>query len=282
MAIFDPRKLRAEHVVAAIKEYRSAPPKHRPARSAFLLVEGKRLPAKQIICLAFLCATGELPRSEQLTGGRASVQLLRCLGFDAIYEKRQKTGNRNKVKNARREAFRQVLASRFGVINIEERFAVLRVPDLSSRNSVASDLMSILSAIESVRQMPVRGKSNHRLCCDFYLPDHRLIIEFDERQHFTLPRAASLRAYPTDSQAGFDRERWIALCQEIQAGDNSPVYRDEQRAFYDAIRDIVAPQMGFKPVVRVFEGDVLWERESTLSDAAKSILHTIESLIGRT
>jgi very-short-patch-repair endonuclease len=278
MVIFDPRQLSREHILAAVKEYRSTPPKHHPARSAFLRVEEKLLPAKQIIRLAFRCATGELPTSEQLTGGRASVQLLRNLGFEAIYEKQPNVGNRNKVKNARREAFRQLLAARFGSINLEERFPVLCVPDLVNRSSMPIDLRRILVAIESVRQMPIKGRSNYCLGCDFYIPDHRLIIEFDERQHFTLARAASLKAYPADAPVAFDRERWIALSEEIQAGDNSPIYRDEQRAFYDAIRDIVAPQIGFKPVVRVFEEDVLWERESTLSDAAKSILDSIETL----
>ena len=37
---------------------------------------------------------------------------------------------------------------------------------------------------------------------------------------------------------GFSKDRWVALCEEIQAGDNSPIYRDEQRAFYDTVRDI--------------------------------------------
>ncbi|CAN5470031.1 hypothetical protein BH20VER3_BH20VER3_16280 [soil metagenome] len=172
--MFDPRELKAEHVVSAIEEYRATRPKHHPARSAFLLVEGEEnpLPAKKIICLAFRCATGELPRSEQLTGGRASVHLLLNLGFNAVYEKRQNPSNRNKVKNARREAFRRLLELQFGSIKIEERFDALRVPDISKRNSLAQELASVLSAIERVRQMPVQGKYNHRL-----------VIEFDERQH---------------------------------------------------------------------------------------------------
>jgi hypothetical protein len=213
------------------------------------------LPNK-ILRLAFHDLTGRMPASEQLTGGRASVRVLTNLGFDAIDEKPPPRSNRNPEKNARRAAFRRALVTRFGEANVEEKVPALCVPDLAERKSIDSDLMGTLVAVESVRGLSIQGRKNHVLRCDFYLPAHRMIIEFDERQHFTLPRAASLRAYPTTVPLGFDKERWIALCEEIQAADNDPFYRDEQRAFYDSIRDIVAPKMGFKPVVRIFEQDI--------------------------
>jgi hypothetical protein len=75
-------------------------------------------------------------------------------------------------------------------------------------------------------------------------------------------RAASLRAYPPTVRLGFPKERWVTLCDEIRAGDNSPIYRDEQRAFHDAVRDILVPELGYKPVVRVFENDITRETES--------------------
>ncbi|MBA3831223.1 MAG: hypothetical protein H0X34_04915 [Chthoniobacterales bacterium] len=277
--MFDERKLTQDNIRRAIERYVAEEPKHHRARSAFLLADGKRLPAKLILRFAFEDLTGTLPAAEQLTGGRASVRVLKRLGFDAIYDKPNKSGERNPIKNARRHAFKQVLADRFGAINIEERDRALCVPDLSDRANVASELLSILSAVESCRGLQIKGRTKHCLACDFYLPDHRLIIEFDERQHFTPLRAAALRAYPRRLRLGFDKERWIALCEEIRAGDNSPIYRDEQRAFYDSIRDIMAPKLGFKPVVRVFESDVLWEQEPTLSRKALAILRSIDALI---
>lgn len=72
------------------------------------------------------------------------------------------------------------------------------------------------------------GKS---LRCDFFVPGERLIVEYDERQHFTEQRAKALELYPTDLRLGFDREKWIAACQTIKATDPTPPHRDEQRAF---------------------------------------------------
>ena len=92
-------------------------------------------------------------------------------------------------------------------------------------------------------------------------------------------RAASLSAYPKGIRLGFDKQRWINLSEKIRAGDNSPIYRDEQRAFYDSIRDITAPQIGLKPVVRIFEEDVLWEKEGDSTDTSKTILQNIQKII---
>jgi hypothetical protein len=91
-------------------------------------------------------------------------------------------------------------------------------------------------------------------------------------------RATALRAYSSKIKLGFDKERWIRLSEEIRAGDNSPIYRDEQRAFYDSVRDILAPRMGLKPVVRIFEEDVKWENDQSTSTKANFILEKIEAL----
>jgi very-short-patch-repair endonuclease len=234
-----------------------------------------------ILRLAFQDLTGALPTSDQLTGGRASVRVLQNIGFNAIYDKPRTTANRNPIKNARRHAFKEALAARWGEVRTEERLPGLSVPSLAARNKMRSDLLQILNAIESVRGLSIRGRERHALRCDLYLPVHRLIIEFDEKQHFTPLRAASLKAYPPTVRLGFPKERWVTLCDEIRAGDNSPIYRDEQRAFYDAVRDILVPELGYRPVVRVFENDVAWETESAKSVGAKRILSMIEGLVGQ-
>jgi hypothetical protein len=87
------------------------------------------------------------------------------------------------------------------------------------------------------------GRSLRR---DFYVPGEKLVIEYDERQHFTLPRARALELYPPDLRLGFDRQEWIAACQSIRATDVIPPYRDEQRAFYDSLRDILAARNGVR------------------------------------
>lgn len=277
--MFDERKLSKENVLRAIETYQTTQPRHHPARSAFLLYSGQKLPAKLILRLAFRDLTGQLPTSDQLTGGRASVRVLQGLGFEAIYDKPVKTPNRNLVKNARREALRQVLAAQWGEVRTEERLPGLCVPSLVGRPAMHKDLRRILDVIESARGLAIKGRDQHALCCDFYIPACRLVIEFDEKQHFTPLRAESLRAYPTGTTVGFSKERWTDLCDEIRAGDNSPIYRDEQRAFYDSVRDILLPELGYAPVLRVFENDVHWEALPISSPEAAQLVENIEQLV---
>ena len=48
------------------------------------------------------------------------------------------------------------------------------------------------------------------------------------------------------------------LCEENNAKDNHPPYRNEQRAWYDTLRDFMPAIKGLKPTVRVFAGDLMW------------------------
>jgi hypothetical protein len=279
MMQFDERLIRKENVEKAIIYYLKNRPEHSKARSAFLIHEGIKLPAKFILRLAYKEVSGCMPPSESLTGGRASVRVLMDLGFNAVYEKVEGRTNRNPIKNARRCAFKDVLEKHFGKVEMEKKFPEIRIPDLSNRFSMDAELRFIIDKIESFRGMKIKKwQTNGKLSFDFCVPEKHLVIEFDERQHFTLPRAASLRAYPDSATLGFDKGKWIQLCEDINAGDNSPEYRDEQRAFYDAIRDIMAPRIGLKPVIRIYESDVLWEREGESSTKAKEILRQIKNM----
>jgi hypothetical protein len=279
--MFDERLIEKRHVEIAIQKYLTGKYQHSPARSAFLVVDGRKLPAKFILRLAFFEATGEMVNSESFTGGRASVRVLKNLGFDVVYDKPTgKSGRRNPIKSARREAFRQIVAKHWGRVETEKKFPTICVPEFNSLKTQDPSLGNILDAIQTRRGIEVKGRFNHKLAFDFYVPKVNLVIEFDERQHFTPLRAVSLLAYPDDVELGFDRARWINLSEQIKAGDNSPIYRDEQRAFYDSIRDLCAPRFGLKPVVRIFEEDVIWEKEtSDYSQAALKILSTIEKII---
>lgn len=277
--IFDERQLTKGHILKAIERYLVERPKHIPARSAFLLFNDEKLPAKYILKMAFAELTGQMPTGEQITGGRASIRVLQNLGFNTIYEKPPSRRNRNLIKNERREALKQIIGKRWSIVKPEYKFDEIRVPNFEERNSIEKELLNILDSIEAQRNIKIKGRKNYKLSCDFYLPEVKLIIEFDERQHFTPLRAASLRAYPEGIRLGFDKQWWIDLSEKIRAGDNSPIYRDEQRAFYDSIRDIMAPKIGLKPVVRIFEEDVHWEKEGDSTDAAKKILHDIQQII---
>lgn len=275
---FDEKRINRELVERAIATYLSDTWKHRPARSAFLMHKGKRLPAKFVLKLAWRELTGEMPASEQLTGGQASVRVLRGLGFDAIYEKPPARSSRNVVKSARREALRRILGEHFGETLCEWKSEAIRVPDLLNHRGLPPVLRRVLKAVEQHRGQAVRGRKGLQLRFDIYLPRIGVAVEFDERQHFTPLRAAALRAYPPDARLGFDKARWIDLCEQIRAGDNSPAYRDEQRAFYDAMRDLLAPDAGIAPVVRIFEEEVAWEKGGGDTEEGREIIRQIGRL----
>jgi hypothetical protein len=97
---------------------------------------------------------------------------------------------------------------------------------------------------------------------DFFHAESRTFIETDESQHFTSFRALTLDAYPAVARLGFDRVGYQRLCGELSvrsdryraakaAAGFGPGGRQRQRAYNDALRDLVIPLMGFKPVVRV-------------------------------
>ena len=126
--------------------------------------------------------------------------------------------------------------------------------------SIFSALRKVATALEAYRGFSfedfVRAKTVAP--CDFWVPDPGFIVEFDESQHFTIPRKLVLSAYPDDHPMGFSRDRWISLCEKHNARDNDPPYRDEQRAWYDALRDLIPSLEGFQPTVRIYASDFAW------------------------
>ena len=109
--------------------------------------------------------------------------------------------------------------------------------------------------------------------------EEKLIIEFDESQHFTLPRKLALENYPRELELGFDRQRWISLCEKLNRKDNDPPYRDEQRAWYDTLRDYVPLVRSLKPTIRLFAKDHIW---CNLDSNNPSSLQEFESILRRT
>jgi hypothetical protein len=101
-----------------------------------------------------------------------------------------------------------------------------------------------------------------RLEIDFFLPNHQLAIEFDERQHFSLERRFSLSCYGT-LKVPFDLQRWTDYCAAHHAVDTDPPCRDWMRAYRDSVRDIRSAENGLT-LQRVYFRDF---------DAVTSIQH---------
>jgi hypothetical protein len=92
---------------------------------------------------------------------------------------------------------------------------------------------------------------------DYFVVNPGFVVEFDESQHFTKPREITLRNYPQTLRLGFDKNRWIKRCIELNRKDNDPPYRDEQRAWYDTIRDFSSAILNI-PVIRVLAEEHVW------------------------
>lgn len=128
---------------------------------------------------------------------------------------------------------------------------------------VFSDLGGDLEAMQN--------KKARHLSPDGFLPDYNCIIEFDERQHFTIFRRQTLDRYPTDISLGFDIDVYRSWCdahsadalKKGPAGYRKPKPefpfengRAAQRALFDSCRDLLPPLFGLRPTVRVAEFQV--------------------------
>ena len=94
------------------------------------------------------------------------------------------------------------------------------------------------------------------------------IVEVDESQHFNHYRGMTLRRYPKELRLAFDRETWIdhSRAEPRQksgkwAAPKPPLFpnaggRHLQRAFRDALADILPPEYGFQPTLRIADFEV--------------------------
>jgi hypothetical protein len=97
---------------------------------------------------------------------------------------------------------------------------------------------------------------------DFVLASANMIVELDEIQHFTSDRLATLELYPRNVQLAFDIGeyraligQWSEVADRYRAAKPSADFpqaggRRAQRAYFDAVRDLVAPSFG-RRVLRV-------------------------------
>lgn len=102
------------------------------------------------------------------------------------------------------------------------------------------------------------------------------IVEVDETQHFNEYCRTTLCLYPRTAVIGFDRRAWIAACdakQRLEGGGFGrpcpPLFpeaggRHQQRAFRDALADLLPAVHGWLPTMRIayFEVPWLWERDA--------------------
>lgn len=128
------------------------------------------------------------------------------------------------------------------------------------------DIYAALTGLQLPDVMPSR---EHRrvdavLSCKNVPP---IILEFDEKQHFNQFRALTLAHYH-DVPVGYDIAAWLEASKAkrglegggfaksrppLFAGENG---RHKQRAFRDALCDLLPPEHGFAPTLRIADFEV--------------------------
>ena len=246
-------------------------------RNTFLIYNDKKYPAKHIRGLAYFIANKKEILKSEYSGGQETATFFKKLGFTVQYKKDtiKPTGKRNTTPKlieqteprksitqklnvvSQKNAIQLLLQKHFGHIETEKKFDWLKTPN---QESLSKEYSQIVKALSEYRNQNGFKKSNYQLLCDIVLEDHKLIIEYDENQHFSKAREITLLNYPSAINLNFSKEIWINACRKINAKDNSPIDRDEKRAFYDTVRDIEAFRHGYK-LVRIKHGVIDWEAD---------------------
>ncbi|MGE5499544.1 MAG: hypothetical protein ACM3Q2_15795 [Syntrophothermus sp.] len=279
--------IKREHVLEAIELFDASRSDYPAARSTFLFYKNKRYPAKHIRGMAYEMANKEAISKEAYTGGMETVRFFEKLGFMVEYTGKNKTP-RKITKPVRRKrahkshmldvveqknALQILLQKHVGFIETERKFPWMKTPEITSPGE---EYRHILSELGNGNSSLPNIKSNYSLLCDMVISKHKIIIEYDERQHFSLARKKSLLNYPKGVQLFYDKGKWLTACESIRAVDNCPPGRDEVRAFYDSVRDIEAFKNGYI-LIRIKHGDFDWISE----DAGNYLMRLLKPYLNR-
>lgn len=151
-----------------------------------------------------------------------------------------------------------MLRAIYGECRTHRQFTWSARPEDYRDTAIGDTLQQIRSALGDLRSHRNFIKSALMPPCDYFIADPPFIVEFDENQHFSRARLITLTHYPEPAAVGFGISRWQQLCREIDADDDTPIDRDERRAWYDTLRDLVPTVNGFRPTVRLYAGDYPW------------------------
>ncbi|MEJ7787414.1 MAG: hypothetical protein WKF96_21630 [Solirubrobacteraceae bacterium] len=134
------------------------------------------------------------------------------------------------------------------------------------RDQVPAETLNVLDRILEALDgdaVALAAKTRGSSRVDFILEPQGVVVEYDEVQHFTSARLKTLVVYPTTAQLGFDRAEYIALVKRwVAQGDRGFAHktaaefpgragRQRQRAYFDALRDLVAPHFDSGPLIRI-------------------------------
>jgi hypothetical protein len=171
----------------------------------------------------------------------------------------------------------ELLKSLYGDVRPNHGFEVGTLPDDFKATSYYKVLKTIFESLQIRRGFRDFVRTRRLPNCDFFVPKPGFVVEFDESQHFTMARAETLRLYPADLRVGFDPLEWERRCRQIAAEDHDPPYRDEQRAWYDTLRDFLPAVKGLHPTIRLYAKKFAW---CSLDPSNPRDLDTFRKMLG--
>lgn len=271
-----------EHIIAACRKIKAeGVPRKRIGINTFLLFEENEYPAKYTRGLAYQIANGRSIKPDDYTGGKETADFLISRGFQVRYAPRANsfnTGTRgqgpviSRILDSviQKNALQIKLQKLLGHIETEKKFEWMVSPSLSKSDVVYHRIVGSLLSLANVENF---FKPNYQVRCDFFFEQNKLIIEYDERSHFSLARKKTLEAYPEEIKLCFPKQEWIDACSIIKAKDNNPPGRDLGRALFDSVRDIEAFRHGYY-LLRIKHGDLDW----TADDAMTHLIGILEKI----
>ncbi|MEA1905882.1 MAG: hypothetical protein U9N12_02845 [Euryarchaeota archaeon] len=271
-----PSNIDHEHVIKAIREIDSnGIPSGRGSIKFLIEFEGKQYPPKYAISLANKFANGEELDSSKFNGGQETNNFLKGLGFDIVEAPPSRdpivsppNGYSDGVVQTERHnercpdckaTVKRMLEKIYGDVKLNHKFYIGTNPENFRDTLHYEALKRIFTNLQNYR-----GHKNFVYAvtlpnCDYFVPDPGFVVEFDESQHFTIPRKIALLSYPYNSKSGFSLGQWAFTCDKTRAKDNDPYYRDEQRAWYDTLRDFLPELQGnLEPTVRLYSKEMRW------------------------
>jgi hypothetical protein len=284
-----PDNIKSNHILMALEEIdHSGVPVNRRSTKYQLFHHNNTYPPKYVISLANKYSNGYVLPPTEFSGGVESNDYLTRLGFKIIgknslgtkgikvpdnkSDNNQKSGTKEGPKEGKeikslvhnqrcsdcKNTIIEMFRALYGSVKIEHKMQIkARLEDYINEDYY-EDLYSIYNSLKNYRENDNFVRSNFLQPCDIYIPNPGFVVELDESQHFSLLRKESLKHYPRDLNSGFDVKKWIEQCDSIRAKDNNPIYRDEQRAWYDTLRDFLPLIKGMEPTIRISISDYNW------------------------
>ena len=160
--------------------------------------------------------------------------------IEVILQKKKKNMSHNCRCNKCKSVIYAMLSRIYGDIEFKPKFknVSVRLEDYEGSRFYRS-LSKIYYALSKYHGYTDFVRSKGLNPSDLYIPKKKILIETDEVQHFTAARFFALKNYPRSFELAYNIKVYRQMCKEINAKDGAPEYRDEQRAWYDTIRDFL-------------------------------------------